>query len=118
MMRHVHRYWTELRGSEVAPHHREIDPFGFVPALGSANILETVEGSLDLRYRLFGSLAARISGFDMTGRLLSEPPATRDVAEFAPASPNACIARRAPLFPDPATELGRDSGRETGWSER
>src|SRR3546814_2742027 len=25
MMRHVNRYWTELRGSEVAPHHREID---------------------------------------------------------------------------------------------
>ncbi|HEY9567719.1 MAG TPA: PAS domain-containing protein, partial [Thalassobaculum sp.] len=89
MMRHVHRYWTELRGSEVAPHHREIDPFGFVPALGYANILETVEGSLDLRYRLFGSLAARISGFDMTGRLLSEHPASRYVAEFALASSNA-----------------------------
>lgn len=94
----AHRYWDRLRGSCTMPHHGEVDPLGFVPALGYVNILETVDGTCDLRYRLFGSIAAKISGFDMTGRLQSEHPASRYVAEFALAGSNACIARGEPLF--------------------
>lgn len=98
MMRHVHRDWAALRGHCVAPHHRQIDPLNLVPALGYVNILETVAGSSDLRYRLFGSIAAKISRFDMTGRLQSQHPASRYVTEFALACSNACIERREPLF--------------------
>ena len=94
----AHRHWTGLQRTGAAPHHGAIDPQGFVPALGFVNILETIPGSRDLRYRLFGSAAARISGFDMTGRLQSQHPASRYVTEFALACSNACIARREPLF--------------------
>lgn len=98
LMAVVLRHWQRLRGADAAPHHGDIDPHDFVPALGYVNVLETVAGTADLRYRLFGSIAARISGFDMTGRLQSQHPASRYVAAFALAGSNACIARREPLF--------------------
>lgn len=98
MMRHVYRVWTGLRGTGTAPHHRQVDPLDLVPALGYVNILEAVEGTSDLRYRLFGSIAAKVSRFDMTGRLQSQHPASRYVADFALACSNACLERCEPLF--------------------
>lgn len=97
-MRTVHRYWSGLGAEGSPPHHARIDPLGFVPALGYVNILETVAGSGDLRYRLFGSIAASISGFDMTGRMLSAHPASPYVRDFSLAAARACLGRGEPLF--------------------
>ena len=61
-------------------------------------LLDLVEGGRDFRYRLYGSMIASISGFDMTGKLLSEHPASPYVAEFALASYRAAVQRREPVF--------------------
>ncbi len=91
------RHWLEIGGGR-APHFRDLDPGALLPALGYVNILQAEPGTDDLRYRLFGSIVAAISGFDMTGRLLSEHPASPHVVEFSLASANACIRRGEPLF--------------------
>jgi hypothetical protein len=61
-------------------------------------LLDLVEGGRDFRYRLYGSMIASISGFDMTGKLLSEHPASPYVTEFALASYRAAVQRREPVF--------------------
>jgi hypothetical protein len=57
-----------------------------------------IAGGRDFRYRLYGSMIASISGFDMTGKLLSEHPASPYVAEFALASCRAAAQRREPVY--------------------
>src|SRR3546814_12032099 len=67
-------------------------------ALGFVMLLESNDDGRDFRYRLYGSTIARISGFEMTGRLMSSHPASAYAVEFAIASTRACVRRRQPLF--------------------
>lgn len=68
------------------------------PALGFVIILERDAEEREYRYRLFGSSIARASGFDMTGKLMSEHPASRHATEFAIASTVACARQGLPLY--------------------
>ena len=61
-------------------------------------LLEPVEGDRDFRYRLFGSTLARVSGFDMTGKLMSSHPASQYAVEFAVAMTRACMRHGVPLY--------------------
>jgi hypothetical protein len=76
------RYWSDLRGERRLPHRREIDPMEMRPALGYVHLLETVEGGQDFRYRVFGSVVAAVSGFDLTGHLASHLRASSYIVEF------------------------------------
>ncbi len=76
------RYWSDLRGKRRLPHRNEIDAMELRPALGFINLLETVEGGRDFRYRVFGSVVAAVSGFDLTGQLTSELKASPYIVEF------------------------------------
>src|SRR3546814_11195528 len=67
-------------------------------ALGFVMLLESNDDGRDFRYRLYGSTIARISGFEMTGRLMSSHPASAYAVEFAIASTRACVRRRQPQF--------------------
>lgn len=91
-------YWWTLAEAGGVPRHDKVDPIDLAPALGFINILEQMPDSDDLRYRLFGSTVAEVSGFDLTGRMLSHHPASAYVTEFALSTTKACIRRREPLF--------------------
>jgi len=96
-LRFVLEFWLELaRGGP--PHLRQVDPLLLRPALGYMMLLDAIDGGRDFRYRLYGSRIARISTFDMTGKLLSAHPASAYATEFAIASSRAALARRQPLL--------------------
>ncbi len=68
------------------------------PALGYVMLVDLVRGGEDFRYRLYGSRVAAISGFDVTGRLVSEHPASAYIIEFTLALYRAALRRRLPVF--------------------
>jgi hypothetical protein len=68
------------------------------PALGYVLLADIVEGGRDFRYRLYGSITARVSDVEMTGRLMSEFPASSYVMEFTLATTRAARQRREPLY--------------------
>jgi hypothetical protein len=97
-LRFLQRYWDDLRGKRPLPRAQEIDALEMRPALGYILLVDVVENGGDFRYRLFGSTVAAVSGFDLTGTLVSEHPASRHVAEFTFASYRAVLARGEPLL--------------------
>jgi len=101
------RYWSDLRGERPLPHLRQIDAIEMRPALGYVNLLETLGGGDDFRYRVFGSVVAAVSGFDLTGHLASRLWASPYIVEFALAALRAVHRRGEPLFTEhgpPTTE--------------
>jgi hypothetical protein len=61
-------------------------------------LLDAVGEGHDFRYRLYGSIIASISGFDMTGKLLSEHPSSPYATEFGIATSRAALRRRQPIY--------------------
>lgn len=92
------RYWSDLRGTRPLPHMREIDAVEMRPALGYVNLLEPVENGRDFRYRVFGTVVAAVSGFDLTGQLASGLKASAYIVEFGLAAFRAVQRRAEPLF--------------------
>lgn len=90
-------YWNGLANGNL-PHRSQIDPFAMRPALGYVILLDVVDGGRDFRYRLYGSLLASISGFDMSGKLLSNFAASWYVTEFAIAVDRAVCRRRQAVY--------------------
>lgn len=90
-------HWSSLSDGGL-PHIRQIDPLELRPALGYVMLLDAVDGGRDFRYRLYGSKIAQISNLDMTGRLLSEHPASTYVAEFGIAVYRAALIRRESIY--------------------
>jgi hypothetical protein len=91
-------HWAGLGGEGKLPHIGQIDPFGLRPALGYVILVDAVDEGRDFRYRLYGSIVAQISDFDMTGKLLSEIRASAHVAEFGIAVYRASLRQRAAIF--------------------
>jgi hypothetical protein len=94
----VLRYWTFIKNGRDLPGPEPIDPLRMRSALGYVMLLDAVEGGRDFCYRLFGSKLAAVSGFDMTGRRLSDLGASVWVIEFTLASCRAAALRREPVF--------------------
>lgn len=69
------------------------DPVALRPALGFINILEPTADGRDFRYRIFGGQVAATSQDDLTGRFVSELPASAYVVDFALASYAAALSR-------------------------
>jgi len=90
-------YWTGLRKDDGLPRAGDIDPLNMRPALGYVLLLDIVEGGLDFRYRLFGTILAAVSGFEMTGKLMSEHPTSPYILDFYRATYRAALQRREPL---------------------
>jgi hypothetical protein len=98
VMRFLMDYWRDHAPAGALPHLKQVDPVELRPALGYLMLLDAVDGGRDFRYRLYGSIVASVSGFDMTGKLLSEHPASPYVTEFAIASYRAALRRREPVY--------------------
>lgn len=91
-------YWSTLCRAEALPRAELIDPLAMRRALGYVMLVDVVENGRDFRYRLFGSAIAAVSGFDMTGRLLSEHRASPYIREFSMALYRAAMQRRQAVF--------------------
>jgi hypothetical protein len=96
--RHVLAHWSSLAAGHRLPGYRDVDPVDLRPALGYVLLLDVIEGGQDFRYRLFGSAIGSVSGFDMTGKRLSEHPASAYVTEFSLAVGRAAVRRREPIY--------------------
>ena len=105
-LRFLRRYWDDLRGKRPLPRAQEVDALEMRPALGYLALVDLIDAGSDFRYRLFGSILAAVSGFDLTGTLVSAHPASRYIVEFAFAGYRAVLKRGEPLFTEhgpPAT---------------
>jgi hypothetical protein len=91
-------HWRNIPRAGTLPHVKQIDPIELRPALGYVMLMDAVDGGCDFRYRLYGSFIASVSGFDMTGKLLSDLPASAYVREFGIASYRAALQRREPVY--------------------
>lgn len=94
----VLQYWQSLRDADGHVSPEKIDPFALRPALGYILLLDVLEDGADYRYRLYGSEIARVSGFDMTGKLTSEMVTGPMASTFYLATYRAMLKRREPLF--------------------
>jgi hypothetical protein len=74
-------YWLAERRGALPP-VSAVDPVRLAPALGRILLVEPVEHGADFRYRLFGTDVAAVSGFEMTGRLLSDHPLPLELVSF------------------------------------
>lgn len=97
-LRFLLAYWSRIAGTNSIPRTRDIDAIAMRAALGYIALLDVQDGGADFRYRVFGTAIAAVSDFDMTGRLLSDLPASLYIVEFALAAYRAVVMRRAPLF--------------------
>jgi hypothetical protein len=97
-LRFLAAHWRSLACTPELPHLRQISPFDMRPALGHIMLLDAIDGGRDFRYRLYGTILAKISRLDMTGRLLSEHPASTYVVELALALYRAALQRRQPVY--------------------
>jgi len=68
------------------------------PALGYLMTLDVLPGAADFRYRLFGSVVADRSGFDLTGKLVSQVPGPPEGVTWFLATYAAAALEAAPLY--------------------
>jgi hypothetical protein len=64
-------WWRQLSAAGGLPPAQLITPDGLRTHLGRLIVLEPVDDGADFRYRLYGSVVAQFTGFDLTGWLLS-----------------------------------------------
>ena len=101
-------WWRARRPREggLPPVAARIDPLELRPALGHLMTMDVLPAAADFRYRLFGTVVAERSGFDLTGKLVSEVPGPRDAVIWFLATYGAAALERAPLYTE-----------HTPWSE-
>lgn len=97
-LRFLLAYWSTLASAGTLPFAHQIDPVKMRDALGYVALLDIVEDGCDFKYRVFGTVIAAVSEFDLTGQHLSEHPASPYIVEFAFAVYRAVLRRRAPVF--------------------
>ena len=90
-------YWQGLCVDDDIPHLDQLDPIDTRGVLGCIMLLDVVEEESDFRYRLYGTEIARRSGFDLTGKLVSDVPVS-GVSAFFMASYRAVVKNRRSLY--------------------
>lgn len=93
-------WWLGLPRENSLPQAAAIDPLALRDVIGHIMILEPAprDEGLDFRYRLYGTAIASHSGFDLTGKLVSESVVHHDVQCFFLACYRAVFDRRLPLY--------------------
>lgn len=90
-------YWEGLPRGPAAPLAARVDALHMRGALGFVMLMQAVDGGRDFRYRVYGSGIAAHSGFDATGKRVTEI-AVAPLTEFFLAGYRAVRARPVPLF--------------------
>ena len=90
-------YWNEMPRGRNLPLTSELDPLNMRGALGYVMLLGVEDDAWDFRYRVYGTSIAERSGFDATGKLISEL-ALHPMEPFFLASYRACVLRLDYMF--------------------
>ena len=72
MVRALHAWWLAHRGPSGLPDRRDLDPAALRALLPNLFIADIEPAPFRVRYRLVGTKAVRVIGFDITGRYLDE----------------------------------------------
>lgn len=72
MVRVLHSWWMEHGGAHRLPQRKDLNPDALRPLLPNLFIAEAEHAPFRIRYRLVGTKAVQITGFDITGRYLDE----------------------------------------------
>jgi hypothetical protein len=72
LVRELHDYWQSKRRGRDVPDRSDIDPAEIKSLLPNILLSEWSEPPFRVRYRLVGSRAVQLTGFDFTGRYLDE----------------------------------------------
>lgn len=72
MVRAMHAWWLGQRGPSGIPDRRDLDPAALKHLLPNLFIAEVEPSPFRIRYRLVGTKAVQVIGFDITGRYLDE----------------------------------------------
>jgi len=72
MVRAVNAWWLAHRDQGRIPDRRDLDPMALRAVLPNLFIAEAEHAPFRIRYRLVGTKAAQIIGFDITGRYLDQ----------------------------------------------
>jgi hypothetical protein len=68
----LHAWWQAHRGQAGMPDRRDVDPIALKALLPNLFIAEVEHAPFRIRYRLIGTKAVQVTGFDITGRYLDE----------------------------------------------
>jgi hypothetical protein len=71
-LRRLYDYWNGLRGDAAMPPKAAIDPIDFRYILGYVTLVDVESEPRRYHFRLDGSILARLSGMDYTGRYLDD----------------------------------------------
>jgi hypothetical protein len=72
MVRAMHAWWLAHCAPGGIPDRRDLDPVALKPLLPNLFIAEIEPAPFRIRYRLVGTKAVQVIGFDITGRYLDE----------------------------------------------
>jgi hypothetical protein len=72
LVRLLHDWWMARRRPEGMPYRSDVDPAELKPVLPNLFIAEAEHDPFRIRYRLVGTRAVAITGYDITGRYLDE----------------------------------------------
>lgn len=70
----LHAYWDERRGERKMPMRRDIDPLDLGFILGSLLLIDVLRDPLQFHIRVHGTEIVRHSGYELTGKKLSDLP--------------------------------------------
>ena len=101
-LRFLLAYWNGMASPTGTPPAAGIDALALRPILGLVMLLEPVDGGRDFRYRVYGSMIARRSGLELTGKLTSDLP-SRAMATYFIATYRAVARTGLPLYARHAT---------------
>jgi hypothetical protein len=71
-VRALHAWWLAHRGASGLPDRRDLDPAALRALLPNLFIADIEPAPFRVRYRLVGTKAVQVTGFDITGRYLDE----------------------------------------------
>lgn len=97
-LRYLGQAWENGRRNNNPPPLESVDLSEIEAACAYAMALDVLADGEDFQYRLYGQRIAEVTGFDMTGKLLSSVPTQPALAAFFLASYRAVVMSKSPLL--------------------
>jgi hypothetical protein len=69
MVRTLHRWWLDRRAGDI-PDRADLDPADLKPLLPNLFVVDVEHDPFRIRYRLVGTRATEVTGYDITGHYL------------------------------------------------
>lgn len=97
-LRRLAALWSSRRQAHLPPSAHAFDLVDLADESDYLMALDVLSGGEDFHYRHYGERIAEVTGFNMTGKLLSAVPTRSALAAFFLASYRAVVLSKAPLL--------------------